>query len=177
MSVCLSGGAKGADLAWGIAAEMAGHDVVHFVFEGHRSKARHAVVLSEDELRSADPFLKRANATLRRRWPVANPFVANLLRRNWYQVRDADAVYAVSSIGDDGLVSGGTAWAVQMFLDRFAATPCPAYVYDQAAAQWYAWRSAWEPIESPPPPEGRWAGIGSRDLKTTGLEAITQVFG
>jgi len=37
--ICLSGGAPGADLEWGLCARAAGHTVIHWSFVGHRTKA------------------------------------------------------------------------------------------------------------------------------------------
>src|SRR5574343_314486 len=98
--ICLSGGAKGADLQWGMTAGYAGHTVFHFSFANHRSLAPsdEVVVLSHEQLVLADEYLLKANETLKRHFPPKNDFATNLLRRNWYQVRDSDAVYAVSTL-------------------------------------------------------------------------------
>ena len=179
-NVCLSGGADGADLQWGMVAGLAGHAVVHFHFDGHRSKApvQELVKLSQEKLAAADEYLMKANKTMNRRWPVSNQFVGNLLRRNYYQVAWSDAVYAVASI-ENGMVTGGTCWASQMFLDRFEpGQPVPAYVYDQKTSQWLTWGgTSWEPIVSPPVPAGVWAGIGSRELGDNGKQAIRDLLG
>lgn len=171
--ICLSGGAEGADLQWGLCAGKAGHQVYHFIFEGHRSKAPESekVVLTQDMLLRADPFLHKANETMKRRFPSSNGFVNSLLRRNHYQVRDAGSLYAVSTIGKDGLVSGGTSWAVQMFLDQFGADAC-CYVFDQVRLQWFSWQGLWVAIDAPPVPTGIWAGIGTRELTSEGKDAI-----
>lgn len=177
--ICLSGGARGADLAWGETALAHGHDLIHFSFAGHRSTAPHNTlfVLSAEELREADPFLERANRTLGRRWPSRNPHVAGLLRRNYYQVREADAVYAVSTF-EKRHVAGGTSWAVQMFLDRFPGQPdIPCYVYDQVIGTWTAWEDGgFVEVDRVPRPQGCWAGIGTRELNDRGSEAIEKVW-
>lgn len=173
--ICLSGGADGADVQWGMTAGMAGQAVRHFTFAGHRSKAPQdeIVVLTADQLSVADPFLERANKTMKRKWPVSNHFVGNLLRRNYYQVAWADAVYAVATIEPSGMVSGGTCWAVQMFIDRFDGGQCPAFVFCQKKLKWFVWLGAWAEMPSPPPkPSGVWAGIGSRELSQAGKNAI-----
>ena len=178
-NICLSGGAEGADLQWGMVAGWAGHRVFHFIFPGHRSRAPEAekVVLTEEQLLLADPFLMKANDTLRRRWPVRNPFVASLLRRNYYQVCDAEAVYAVATIGDDGLVTGGTSWACQLFIDRHSGNACPVFVFDQLSEGWFVWSDfGFVPLEKPPVPSGVWAGIGSRELNSSGKAAIRDLF-
>lgn len=172
-NVCLSGGADGADLMWGMCAGTAGHTVIHWSFSGHRSLAPQSEVyiLTADQLSAADEALERANASLNRRLPYDKHWVINLLRRNWYQVRDAQAVYAISQIDKSGKVKGGTAWATQMFIDRFDGRPCPCYVFDQIADQWFVWEEGWVPT-TPPVPTGVWAGIGSRELLPNGKQAI-----
>lgn len=178
-NICLSGGADGSDLMWGMCAGKAGHTVYHYIFEGHKSKAPKSelAVLTREQLLVADPFLKIANKTLRRKWPVKNEWVASLLRRNYYQVVHSDAVYAVATIDENGLVTGGTSWATQMFIDRHNGAPCSAYVFDQEDGSWYKWEGVWAPISAPPVPTGVWAGIGTRNLNQTGKDAIRQLLG
>ncbi len=182
-NTCLSGGADGADLQWGMCAGKAGHHVVHWSFEGHRSKAPEVEVsvLSKDQLEAADPFVKRANTTLKRHFPTRNGFVNNLLRRNYYQVTWAQAVYAVANL-EDSKVSGGTAWATQMYMDRFLIDgepmdQCRLFLFDQLTSSWFQWHGVWSPIETPPKPEGVWAGIGSRELLEPGKLAIRSLLG
>lgn len=177
--ICLSGGADGADLQFGMCAGMAGHRVIHWTFEGHRSQAPRAEIfeLTPQQLWVADPFLEKANRTLGRRFPTRSPFANNLLRRNYYQVAWSDSVYAVAQI-EKGLVSGGTSWAVQMFLDRFEDQPARAFVFCQDAGRWFTWDGyGWMKIDQPPTPDGVYAGIGSRKLRQNGKEAIRSLLG
>ncbi len=185
VNVCLSGGAKGADLQFGMCAGTAGQSVIHWSFKGHFTQApqTEVVILTAQQLLAADEFLVRAAPKLKddkgkpkRYSPGRDPdapysFVPNLLRRNWYQVGDAERVYAVSTIKHD-VVQGGTAWAVQMFIDRFDGAPCECYVFDQDVGVWFKWNGAWEPLDEPPQPSGVWAGIGTRELNPAGKAAI-----
>jgi hypothetical protein len=93
-NICMSGGAEGADLEWGAAAARAGHQVVHWSFAGHRTRApkEQMVILPEDELRQADAHLAQANRVLRRRFPPASAYALNLLRRDWFQAGKAEPV-------------------------------------------------------------------------------------
>lgn len=176
--LCLSGGAEGADLQFGMCAGSAGHSVIHWSYAGHRTQApaSEVVILTPEMLAAADPFLIKANETLKRRVPFDKPWIANLLRRNLYQIMDAEAVYAVSTI-NKGQVAGGTAWATQMFVDRFHQQPCPCYVFDQQKGTWNAWEGHWQEIQAPPPPTGVYAGIGSRELLPAGKQAIRDLLG
>lgn len=135
-NVCLSGGADGADLEWGRAAGRAGHSVIHWSYAGHRSQAakNDIIELSAEQLVMADDHLIRANERVKRRVPFDKPWIINLLRRSYYQVCDADAVYAVGKI-KNGEVQGGTAWAVALFCDL---RPGPVYVFDQLVGEWFS---------------------------------------
>jgi hypothetical protein len=172
--ICFSGGARGADLAWGRAACCLGHRVMHFSFAAHKTRARRRerVMLDDAALRLADPYLGVANVRLKRRWPPRTEYAANLLRRDWYEVKDAARVYAVASRDAAGAIEGGTAWAVTLFLLRHEFGLCPAFLFDQEQRHWLRWDGVWEPIETPPIPSGAWAGIGTRDLTRAGRKAI-----
>jgi len=171
-NICFSGGAAGADLAWGAAAAQRGDAVIHFSFTGHRTAAPRDTrrVLSAAELRAADPHLARAAAALSRPWPPENHYARALLRRDWYQVKDSARLYAVASFRRDGQIAGGTAWTVAMFMGR--ADLDNAFLFDQEAERWLVWRDEWVPIAQPPVPSGRWTGIGTRALNAAGAAAI-----
>ena len=183
-NLCLSGGADGADLQWGMMAGSVGHSVIHWSFQGHKSQApsSEVVVLDDASLGEADELLKRANATLRRRFPGKNRFINNLLRRNYYQVKWTESLYGVGELKKDQ-VQGGTAWAVQMYMDRFtldgeSMDTCRLYFYDQLLDQWMQWRGQWSVMDAPPPmPSGIWTGIGTRELSHNGKWAIRNVMG
>jgi hypothetical protein len=177
-NTCMSGGAQGADLQWGMCAGKAGHQVIHWSFDGHRTDApvQEVVRIPHDLLILADEHLEVANKTLKRRLSYDKPWIINLLRRNYYQVGNSQSVYAVSTI-KKGMVEGGTAWAVQMYLDLHKDKP-ECYVFCQETMFWYSYQnSQWERIETPPSPSGVWAGVGSRDLTQAGKEAIRQLMG
>ena len=172
-NICLSGGAEGADLAWGSAATEANHSVVHFTFKSHRTNApkEQICLLDDGFLRAADPACHKANETLKRHFPPRSPFAANLLRRNWYQIKDSTACYAISTI-KNGVVQGGTSWATAMFIDKYDQATCPCYVFCQEAVHWFEWTGEWTPIYEPPIPTGVYTGIGSRNLTMVGSLAI-----
>lgn len=181
--VCLSGGAAGADIVWGTAATKAGYQCIHFTFSGHKTEAPRdqIVVLSAEQLAEADYYLAIANKTLKRRWPIANLHVRKLLQRNFYQINSSDSVYAVASLEKDGNVSGGTAWAVEMWKLRFDNCNDMCFVFDQDSAQWFRWNASTQVFQSVRAqevlvPQGIWTGIGSRKLQMSGWEAIQEIF-
>lgn len=175
-NVCLSGGADGADVQWGMCAGRIGHNVIHWSFHGHKSQAPETEVvrLNEDQLAEAAPAVKRAAKALSKH-PPRNPSPRNLIHRNWYQIAWAERLYAVATLKDN-LVQGGTGWAVQMYLDRALDDPDfkpEAYVFCQEAEEWFQVIDGyWTLIEQPPIPSGIWAGIGSRDLTLKGKASI-----
>lgn len=183
-NLCLSGGADGADLQWGMMAGRIGHSVIHWSFQGHKSQAPESEIVRLDDasLAEADEVLKRANKTIKRRFPGKSRFVNNLLRRNFYQVRWSESLYGVGEM-KSGQVQGGTAWAVQMYMDRFThdgepMESCRLYFYDQATDRWMSWQGEWQIMEEQPPmPKGIWTGVGTRELSNNGKWAIRNVMG
>ena len=185
-NLMLSGGAKGADCYWAQAALAAGHQVIHWSFEGHKSHdPDNTVKLDEETLKEADIRLEMANETLKRRIPYYKPWIINLLRRNWYQVRDVNQVWAVGKM-KDGIVQGGTAWATQMFMDLHQGKYVTEeyiptlFFFDQEEDQLYYWGvcvSQLTPIpNSLNHPTGIYAAIGTRDLNDVGKAFIDSVF-
>lgn len=183
-NLCLSGGADGADLQWGMMAGRIGHSVIHWSFPNHNSKAPSSeiVILDDKSLSEADDYLVRANKSLKRRWPASSLYTSNLLRRNHYQVKWASSLYAVG-VMKNNVVQGGTAWAVQMYIDRFThgnehLDECKLYFFDQSTNKWFFWKANWKEMdEQPPCPSGIWAGVGSRELTHDGKWAIRNVMG
>lgn len=172
--ICLSGGAEGADLQFGMVCGIAGMTVIHWSFKKHKTNApaQEVVLLDESQLKDADALLKQASLKLKKYFPPKSIYVRNLLRRNYYQVAWSDSVYAVATI-KGGLVQGGTGWAVEIFKNRFANMACPCYVFCQEAGYWNEWNGTeWERIYEPPMPSGIFAGIGTRDLNVLGKMAI-----
>ncbi|HEV2263225.1 MAG TPA: hypothetical protein VGR79_01700 [Stellaceae bacterium] len=136
---------------------------MHFSFAGHRTQAKaiERVVLRPARLREADERLRRAARTLERRFSPDDGYRANLLRRNWFQVRDSARLYAVVSFDRGGHIAGGTGWTVALFLARAQE----AYIFDQRRQRWLVWRGAeagWRPILRPPVPYGHWTGGSAR---------------
>lgn len=184
-SMCFSGGAQGADHVWGMVAVEHGHDLIHFSFDGHKSvDSKHTHILTRSELDESDPYVTAAATSIYRRFPSRNPHVNDLLRRNYYQIRWAERVYAVASLvpKDKSMlqISGGTAWACQMYVDKCTKMGnqdgCELYLYDMTSNKWMKWCQLWKEIPRPPVPHGHYAAIGSRELTDAGIRAISQVY-
>jgi len=168
-----SGGASGADSAFQNEAEKSGYIVKAHSFKGHSFGNKARVEHTPAELKEADRHLNIANKTLGRRFPTSKDFVNNLLRRNYFQVKDSEQIIAVSRISN-GQVDGGTAWATQMGIDMEK----PVYVFDMKTNKWNRWEdSSGTYVNSEAPViKGSFAGIGSRDLTPTGKNEIQKLF-
>ena len=198
MNWCFSGGAKGADIAWGNLAKQLGHKVTHWSFAGHKTNAN-VTILDQVLLAEATFYVKRANKSLGRTFPTRFENTNNLLKRNYYQVSKTQTVYAACPFknADDLFASepeGGTAWAIQMFIDRFFdSKPQPQqvsslniFVLNTATNEWFRHDSSYpcssaknrivsiyeKMDELPPEPSGIWTGIGTRELTNENEKVI-----
>lgn len=193
-NIMLSGGAKGSDYFWAEQALKCGHQIIHWSYEGHKSyHSEHSYDLSLDELKEADDPLRKANISLKRFLPYKNFYVINLLRRNWFQIRYADSVYAVGVRNDKNSphrISGGTAWACQMYIDKCIEDGSDAklYFYDQDEQSLYCYilnqysnqislhNSFVKIDENIARPSGIYAAIGIRELNEHGRRFIKNIF-
>lgn len=183
-NVCLSGGSKGADRLFGELAAKAGHQVMHFSFLNHHCPCpkETIVVLSYKELLEADPKLNQANLILKRAFPSRSEYVNNLLRRNYYQIKTADRVYASTALDENMIPLGGTAWAIMMAF--FQHEGMEIYNYDHSRSKWFIVNFdsvrpeffCWKEVSTVPKPHGRYAGIGSSELPDNGRQAIEDLY-
>ena len=182
INVCTSGGAVGSDLLWGDLALKMGHALYHISFLTHKidlsssnAAYKHIFRLSDKTLLVADPYLNLANKTLNRKYPTSSEMVNNLLRRNWFQVRKADRIYAIGPLRGM-VVDGGTGWAVQMFLDK-SVDKKECYVLNTLNLKWYEFKDkSMQLIKKPPAPYGRWAGVGTRKINETIRKMIFSLY-
>lgn len=179
--ICNSGGAQGADMAFERACVKAGITVRAFSFQGHKTESTNKIILTEPQLLEGHQSLLVANETLKR-WYPGKPWINNLLRRNFYQIRDAQAVFAIARFDTKkyGCVEGGTGWAVQMAKDKVI----PIYVFsmddpERISGFWYEWNyenNFWKITRLEDIPKYEiFAGIGSRDLTTRGEAEIIKL--
>ena len=168
-----SGGAIGADITWEIIGRRFGlTEFNHYFIEGYKTTKGNASIKMTDELQKViDADLIKANKSLKRSYPTRNAYVNNLLRRNWFQVARSESVFAISKI-ENGLVSGGTGWAVQMAIDKGIDVFC----FCQLAKRWHKHVNGfWIVIEAPTLTEN-FAGIGTREINEDGIKAIEDVY-
>ena len=188
-----SGGAKGADFAWGNIGASYGVSGKHYfdatdTREGKRPPYGNTPITDEERIlgeRKAFHAGKQMGRLSSKAQKVADP----LLIRDWNQVNNADMVVVIarkfnmpgdkfSNKSDDDRkaliqqVSGGTGWAVQMAISEGK----PVFVFNQADGKWYmnfmgVWKYAEAPILS-----NNFAGIGTQEIDATGEAAIRECY-
>jgi hypothetical protein len=167
-----SGGAHGAEAAFGEAAERAGVREVNFTFDGHvQGRTRGAHPLTEQELAAGEVSLAYVSRRLRRGYGEGT-MIRRVLQSLWHQVGAAQVVYVVGAIQEDGTVTGGTGWSVElarMWNKRL-------WVFDQDKGSWYRWNGEdW--VEGTPVIDAQAiCGTGTRYLSDAGREAIDALF-
>ena len=193
-----SGGAKGADTEWGKVAEEFGVGSAG-VEEGYGIRHIRANEMTPAHIEEAHPHVMKAGGSLSRTYPMKphskrspekTEYANNLLRRNYFQVKNADAVFAVGNLVTDRIgarkelgaypltevrgleAKGGTGWAVQMAIDQGK----PVYLFDQSSGKWYTGDNHSRRVVRTPRLTPRFAGVGTRDLSKRGKEAIKDVF-
>ena len=187
-----SGGAGGSDISWDKIGTELGFERHNHYFTGERSDknapygnqeiSEKSEIFKEGKLEAA----KAAKVTYGYQYPAMKD--ARLIR-NWAQVKNADAVFAIGSLVLKGqklfpsqrmdtrdalvtAVTGGTGYAVQMAINNGK----PVYVFDQNRKRWFKningkWSDSEVPTLTP-----NFAGIGTREINTAGQQAIKDVY-
>jgi hypothetical protein len=174
--ILFSGGAAGAEAAFGACAEAHGVEEVNFTFEGHKiARQRGVRVLNHEELQSGDVSLEYVSRLMHRRYADA-PTIRKVLQTLWYQVNNGQEIYVVGVILDDGTVRGGTGWGAEF------AKLCnkPLHVFDQEKNGWFSWSgSEWQRrggADAPVITHPHFTGTGTRTLQDSGKRAIDELF-
>jgi len=191
--VCNSGGANGADTEWRIIGKEFGvgkhidFKVEHLLLPKYRLDPVKRATIESSYLKAAAD-LKRRIISFDWDSPINRcSYVGGLLRRDFLQVANSDAVFAIGFIIADGdkdtkgyinktgheIVSGGTGYAVQMAINMNK----PVYVFDQNINLWTVWnyeRNCFVGVN--PILTKRFAGIGTREITEKGKQAIRHVF-
>ena len=171
--ILFSGAAKGAEEAFGTAAERHGIEEVNFTFEGHNdSRTRGIRVLTHAELKQGDVSLGYVGRLMNRTF-TDTPVFRRILQSIWHQINNGQEIYVVGHILKDGTVKGGTGWGAEF------AKLCnkPLFVFDQDEDRWHRWTGeAWEAGLTPTITHTRITGTGTRVLKPNGTKAINDLF-
>ena len=174
--ILFSGGAAGAEAAFGACAESHGVEEVNFTFEGHKIVRHRGVrVLNHEELQAGDVSLEYVSRLMHRRYTDA-PTIRKVLQTLWYQVNNGQEIYVVGAILDDATVRGGTGWGAEF------ASLCnkPLHVFDQEKNSWFTWTGEdWRKRSSTDAPlitHPHFTGTGTRTLKENAKRAIDLLF-
>lgn len=164
-----SGGAKGADTAWDSIGRRFGV-TKHRHYQKDKTPLGNTTITS-GQFQEGLIKAKKAAMMLGRNWSN-KPYIQGLLSRNWQQVKNADAVFAIAEKLEGDFVSGGTGYAVAMA----RAEGKPVFVFDQSQGAWFkasekGWKQSPTPTLTP-----NFAGIGTRQLSAEGRQAIEDVY-
>jgi len=171
-----SGGATGAEEAFGLAAEKSGLEEVTFTFTGHEPVRRRGLKeLSGEDLALKDVSVQFVTKLMGRDYPshASEPNFRNLLQSICWQVSSGQEVFVVGEILPDLTVRGGTGWGAEF------AKLCnkPLFVFDQQRLGWFRWEpNHWTPVRYPSITRVRFTGTGTRSLTESGALAITELF-
>ena len=171
--ILFSGGAPGAEEAFGACAERHGIEEVNFTFDGHAiARHRGVRVLNHEELQGGDVSLAYVSRLMHRRY-TDNPTIRKVLQTVWYQVNNGQEIFVVGAILDDGTVRGGTGWGAEF------AKLCnkPLFVFDQDKDAWFRWTGdEWDPSGVPAIGHAHFTGTGTRTIRDNGRKAIEALF-
>ena len=174
--ILFSGGAPGAEAAFGACAERHGIEEVNFTFDGHRIERHRGIrVLNHEELLAGDVSLEYVSRLMHRRY-TEGPTLRKVLQTLWYQINNGQEIYVIGRINEDDTVRGGTGWGAEF------AKLCnkPLHVFDQDRDAWFRWTgSAWTPVTETTAPRithQHFTGTGTRTISDTARRAIEDLF-
>ncbi len=173
-----SGGCPGADMVWENESFLYGIKTIAYSFKGHVQEGKYRKILTEAELAEGWEHVKIAEKGIKR--PLYNiqfnQYVKNLLSRNWFQVKNADTIFAVGKFFNDKrtIVDGGTGWAIQMAIDNRKEI----YLFEQMQNNWFKYdyqSGKFEWMNCLPTLTENFAGIGTRQINHYGIKAIKEI--
>lgn len=184
---CHSGGALGSDHCWETIGEKFGVKTKAYSWKTPTHQSVNKVEVSQEDYNEGVIEVNKANKWLNR---YGIHKYMSLLARNWAQVKYSKQVFAVGVIIKPGAknskgyynkgkydqVDGGTSWAVIMAINHSREV----YVFDQTQDKWFRWSySTMRFVENGKTPkitQQDFAGIGTRQIKPNGVNAIECVY-
>lgn len=184
--VCHSGGAVGSDTEWENIGKEFGVKTRAYSYKTSYHVSDNKVEISEDDYKEGVIEVNRANKWLNR---YGIHKYMNLLARNWAQVKYSEQTIAIGFIVKKGeknpkgyynkgkfdMLDGGTGYACQMAINNQKEV----YVFDQMRDKWFRWSySSLSYVECNCPKilYQDFAGIGTREIKLNGVQAIKDVY-
>ena len=173
--ICHSGGCPGSDMEWEIQGEQYGIVTIAYSFKGHKQEGKNPKILTGSELDDGFTHVLIANKVLKRYPQGQSTYVKSLLSRNWFQVKNAESVFAIGTFKNATIVNGGTGWAVQMAIDNGKFV----YFFDKEREKW-SWYHPADKVfiytDKCPTLTENFAGIGTREINDSGKNAIRMVY-
>jgi len=172
---CFSGGANGADYIFETESIKHKFKVVAYSFDEHNTKSSNILILSPNQLKEGFKHIEIANIKLCRNIYTIQSYIKNLISRDWFQVKNSDAIFAIGRLQTENTVLGGTGWAVQLAVDNKK----PIYLFEQNDNQWFYYdyeSDRFEIYENLPKLTENFAGIGTREINDNGIKAIISLF-
>jgi len=184
---CHSGGAQGSDTYWDQLGEEFGVKTHAYSYKTSYHNGKSKVEISDEDYQEGVNEIIKANKILAR-YGISK--YMNLLARNWSQVKYSTQIFAIGYIIDPGMkslkgyyskskyqiVDGGTGYAIQMGVNHNK----DIYVFDQLKMSWFRWSyssmSFIKLNETPKIKTQNFAGIGTREITSDGIEAIKDVY-
>lgn len=184
-----SGGALGSDTEWKNVAKQFGIETVDYIPSTLNR-------LNETQLKEVEDAYQQAAKDLGRNTLDKNSYSGQLVRRDYLQAKAGDSVFAIGTILNPGdtnskgykikskhqSVDGGTGYAVQMAINLEK----PVYVFDQPKNSWFKadykedlfGKKTFDSFIEVDTPKltPKFAGVGTRELKSNGKNAIREVF-
>jgi len=184
--VCHSGGALGADTEWENIGLEYGVKTRAYSYKTSNHNSPNKVEISIEDFNEGVQEINKANKWLNR---YGIHKYMNLLARNWAQVKYSDQVIAIGIIVKKGqkspkgyynkgkydMVDGGTGYACQMAINHQKEV----YVFDQLRDKWFRWSYSslcYVECQCPKINHQNFAGIGTRQIKLNGIQAIKEVY-
>ena len=167
-----SSGLKGAETAFGEAAEKYEVSEVIYTFEDHKlSRKKNCVTLSQDDLERGDISMELASRMMNRTYYETEK-IRKVLQTIFHMVNNGYHVIAVGWIQPDDTVKGGTGWGVELakLFNR------PISVYDQERKGWFSWNDNGWVADTPVISDKTFVGTGTRNLTDDGRREIRNLF-
>ncbi len=167
-----SGGLRGAEAAFGAAAEKWNVGEVNYTFEGHLiERDKNVVMLGKEELDRGDVSMEIVSQRMGRSYSRVDK-IRKVMQSIFHMINNGYQVFVVGKILADKTVKGGTGWGVELakLFNR------PLSVFDQETNRWYKWENnAWEE-DTPVISHKTFSGTGTRYLSEKGEKAIGDLF-
>ncbi len=177
--VCHSGGCPGSDIEWETQGEKYGIETIAYSFKGHKQEGKNPRILTGAELDEGFEHVLIANKNLKRYPQGQSTYVKSLLSRNWFQVKNAETIFAIGKFKTNKVVDGGTGWAVQMAIDNDKTV----FFFNQPTNAWYIGTkydsngtAYFVEIHYVPRLPRSFAGIGTREIEDNGKSAIRMIY-